>query len=106
MENLKRQSNWMKRVRESLDVNNQVVSINSLNVIYMRVQPITAEMTSRVENDKASTLYGTGQRIFFNPYIDILPTDSIEFEGKVYGIKSYYKPRNKNNMPHHLEVTI
>ena len=96
----------MKRFREVLDVNNQVVSTDILNILYMRIQPIIAEMNSRGQNDNASTLYGTGQKIFFNPFIDILPTDSIEFEGKVYGIKSYYKPRDRNNVVHHLEVII
>jgi hypothetical protein len=72
----------------------------------MRVQPITAETPSKGQNDKMSSLFYTGQKIFFNPFVDILPTDKIEFEGKVYEIKSFYKPRTNQNIPHHLEVII
>lgn len=99
----------MKRIRETLDVNNQVVNTDYLNVLYMRIQPITAEIKnqsgSNASGDQSTAKY-TGQKIFFTPFVDVKSTDKIEHESKVYEIKSYYKVQDALGRAHHLEVII
>jgi len=99
----------LRRLRETLDANNQVTNSDYLGVYYMRIQPVTADIKNmsgaNASGDQSTSKY-TGQKIFFKPYVDIVPTDKIEFDGKIYEIKSYYKPRDRFDVAHHLEVII
>lgn len=91
----------MTRTRTVRDANNKVVSTNTLEIPFIRVQPVT-----KAADGKTGSPQFTGQLINFSPDIDLLSTDSIEFNGKNYDIQSYYPARDKNNVVHHLEVII
>lgn len=88
----------MKRIRYTLDGNNKVTNTDSLELIYVRIQPITV--------DQGREGQYTGQKIFFKPYVDIRATDKIEYAQKVYDIHSYYKVKDAQGNDHHLEIII
>jgi len=91
----------MKRIRQTKDVNGQVTATSELNLVYLRIQPVTNSNSGREGDNQYMN-----QKIFFNPYIDVIPTDLINYEGKDYQIQSLYIARDKSDLPHHIEVVI
>lgn len=91
----------MTRIRTVKDTNNKVVSTNTLEIPFIRIQPVT-----KAADDKTGSPQFTGQLINLSSDIDLVSTDSIGFNGKNYDIKSFYPARDKNGNVHHIEVII
>lgn len=91
----------MTRIRYTKDVNNKVTATDSLEVPYIRIQPIVTS-----NNDKYGDLSRTKWKIFFSPNVDVVASDTISYNGKDYEITTYYPVRDKDDIIHHIEVTI
>jgi len=78
-----------------------IESTNSVIINYLRIQP-----SNKSRQDGQGNQVFADWKIYFEPNVDLIHTDSISYQGKQYSILGYYLVQDRVGIVNHLEVTI
>ena len=91
----------LHRLRQVFTDVGSIESTNSAIISYLRIQP-----SNKSRQDGQGNQIFADWKIYFEPNVDLIHTDSISYQGKQYSILGYYLVQDKDGNPNHLEVTI
>ena len=91
----------LHRLRQVFTDVGGIESTNSAIISYLRIQP-----SNKSRQDGQGNQIFANWKIYFEPNVDLIHTDSISYQGKQYSILGFYLVQDKDGNPNHLEVTI